>query len=173
MKNQKNTFIPPILLAIMLISMQCTDDRERVENNTPPFDPLYFRDTTDMHLAFFLNVRNGVLLPSSSAPQKRPGGMPYHSRTTGDFIVSYRDRNNMEIGRYAIPNPAYIRTCDLDHDTIGEVRLMTSGTIEILTPYDPNIHLVHIIQPRDTITIIYRPIATPPTIIAPRMTTIP
>jgi hypothetical protein len=154
MKKTHKRCIICVLIALLTYSIYCSDDRHQVEDNTPPFNPLYFRDTMNMHMAFFFDVRNGNLSQSLKPRQVRPGGMPYHSRTRGEFVVVYKDSNNTELGRYAIQNPTYVRSYDVFYDTTGDMRPIISGTIEILTPYDNRIYILQIVQPGATTTFI-------------------
>lgn len=112
---------------------------QELEDNTPPFNPTYFKDSDRQHMAVFFNISNGMLSLSNRPAEIRPGDMPYHTATGGNVLIIYKDADGKELGRYAIEDPVLARSCDFDDGAIGELRRIPSGTTEILLPYNENI----------------------------------
>ncbi|NIP23807.1 MAG: hypothetical protein GWN67_01280 [Phycisphaerae bacterium] len=153
MRVTKYTTFLLVIVTVLVVSSGCAtvmrdqkfaSNRKKVEKNTPPFDPAYFRQADRKHLAIFFEVKDGRLVLSDRPAQVRPARMPYRSPTTGDVVVVYRDAGGKQIGRYAISDPVVARSCDVDKGRKGAVARLQKGTVEILVPYDPEISTVEI-----------------------------
>lgn len=130
--------------ATVMRDQKFASNRKKVEKNTPPFDPAYFKQADRKHLAIFFDIKDGRLVLSDRPAQVRPARMPYRSPTAGNVDVVYRDAGGKQIGRYAIYDPVVARSCDVDEGRKGAIKRLQKGTVEILVPYDPKISTVEI-----------------------------
>ena len=155
----KDIFTKMLIFALAMIGVagntgctkQVTDyrltrDSEKLRRATPPFNPAYFKEQEQKHLAVFFDIVNGHIRPSQRAAETRPGRMPYRSRTSGNAVIVYRGEGGEELGRYAAEDPVILRSCDTEAGPSGEVRQITKGTIEILLPYNPAIKEIEIVR---------------------------
>jgi hypothetical protein len=120
-------------------------DRTHVENNTLPFDAAYRRRVPLRHIVvFFEVVKESLYVSPDSAIQVRPGRLSYRTATAGDFLVIYKDIQDVELGRYAREDPRYIRSYDIETNRRRGLYAIQEGTIEILLPYDTRIHTIEV-----------------------------
>ncbi len=119
-------------------------DRRKIEDNTPPFNPAYFKKADSKHISVFFDIVEGELILSKKPAQVRPGQMPYRSKTAGSVLVIYKGADGKELGRYATEDPALARSCDFEAGKKGNVKPIERGRAEILLPYDPKITTLEI-----------------------------
>ena len=138
---------------LVLIVMNCAEEREKynlyrerqhIEDNTPAFDPLYFTDSQHRHLALYLEIEDGDLSLANRKAELRPGNMPYHPMKSGAFVIKYISNDGTELGRYAIEDIRYLRSCSELNDNIKPI---ITGTIEVLLPADYRIDSVSFYPP--------------------------
>ncbi len=114
---------------------QMARDRENLEDNTPAFNPGYFKNQTNQHLALFFEIIEGQLTLSSRPAELRPGSLPHQNRSAGNVEIKYFDGTGEKLGQYAIEDPLIARSCDVEAGEImGETKNIPSGTVEILLP---------------------------------------
>ena len=142
------------VLGIWLVSGCSTADKreykaykeqQKIQRLSGDFDPAYFRNTENRHMAVFFRISGGKLQPVATPPQSRPGGMPYRSADAGNVLVIYRDSSGKELGRYAVEDPLLVRSCDFDNNKTGLLNPLPENTsIEILLPDLPTITQIEI-----------------------------
>jgi len=111
-----------------------------------PFNPGYFKDENQRHLAIHFRIEDGKLAINQEKEKDgklRSGNLPYSPG--GDTVVVYKDSNGTEIGRYSIEDPSKSRSCDLiDGKRLG-VFPLEKGDVELLLPPNPEIAVINII----------------------------
>lgn len=126
---------------------QYYEDREKVENATPKFNPAYFKNKENRHIAVFIDIKEQQLFVSKKTAQIRPGNIPYKIKE-GPFKVIW-SKEQKELGRYAIRDPFMVDSYDpIDGTKEGMITPIKNGEIEILLPYDLGIHSLKLIRGR-------------------------
>lgn len=107
------------------------------------FDPSTEIKPESAHRGFTVVVdANGTLQLDSSSINSpiRKGRLPYpldrEQKNNTPFSVSWYDANNKRLGGYSIESPLILRTCEEGKE---EVKVMSSGTFEVLLPADRSI----------------------------------
>jgi hypothetical protein len=105
------------------------------------------------HRAFTFDIDGDKLVFQGGPGVVRPGGMPHYPGTVGprrreapgrprrerELTVTYFNGAGLELGAYVVEDPRVIRTCDLEDGHHGEIRVLTSGRVEVLVPADPGL----------------------------------
>ena len=116
-----------------------------------PFNPGYFKDENQKHLAIPLRIKGGKLEINREKVNNvklRSGNLPYSPG--GDTVVVYKDLDGTEIGRYSIEDPTKSRSCDLidGKERLGVYQLNKADVeleLELLLPSNPEIAFINII----------------------------
>ncbi len=145
------------ILAIWGFMISCSRDNENLPD-TPdapvipdtgrykirPFNPGYFKDENQRHLAIHFRIEDGKLaINKEKDGESHSGNLPYSPG--GDTVVVYKDSNGTEIGRYSIEDPSKSRSCDLIDDKRLGVFPLEKGDVELLLPTNPDIASIDII----------------------------
>ncbi len=122
------------------VSRDKFESRDKAERNTAPFNPLFFKNKQAQHIAVKFQVLEGGRLRPVSA-QVRAGKMP-HRFSGGKTVVSYRDEQGKELGRFSMHDPTMARSYEGNE---GNIRYLPPGsTFELALPYLRNIFRLEI-----------------------------
>jgi len=124
--------------------------RAAVEKATRPYNPNWRAVTRERHLAIGFNVVHGEFESAPSGAGVRVGRRPYHASGAGDLTVRYLKASGKVVGQYRIADPLEVRSCDVEADSIGGVKRLDSGYVEILVPYDLSIAKIELILAGDS-----------------------
>jgi hypothetical protein len=123
---------------------------EKIEQQKGTFNPAYFKDTNNAHLAITVNYssNNFVVVPGQAT--LRPGRPPYLAGDTAkEFVVRYRDAAGKIVGSYSFNNPGLVQACEVPRPGIsiqGNIRF------DVLVPANKNIASIEISNKGRTLT---------------------
>jgi hypothetical protein len=140
----KSTAILLFVLMLVLAAVSCSGRQQQftkqqraaldtTEKNRRPFNPNMNADTTKLKAALTLEVRDGQVVDAPARLELIPSGVEPHRPTKGTFTISYSDSAGRELGRYTIPNPMILRSCDDPRRAV--VTTMKNGQFLVTVPY--------------------------------------
>lgn len=155
-----NKILPVLFIGLLSVYLTgCSDamddyDRYKAQNDvaekTPDFDPAYFKDTKQRHMAVFFDIQDDMLRLSDRPVQVRPGNMPYRSESAGNVKIVYKNAEGKTLGSYSTYDPILARSCDEQRGGLkGEFKTIVKGTVEVLLPLNQQISQIEIISADD------------------------
>ena len=150
-----------LLLTMPLLISSCKQNKaqenkavdaalQKIDEQKGSFDPAYFKDSANGHLAIELSYANNQFAATPGTASFRPGKSPYPAGDTSrSFIVRYKDANGKIVGSYSFDNPGLLRACDGSH---REVIKTDNVHFEILVPVNKAITTVEISNKGKTIS---------------------
>ncbi|MEP6728903.1 MAG: hypothetical protein ABJC98_23965 [Bacteroidota bacterium] len=151
-----------LLLSMQLLISSCKQNNKAQENKAVDaalqkteeqkgsFDPAYFKDSANAHLAIELSYANNQFAATPGTASFRPGRSPYPAGDTSHaFVVRYKDANGKIVGSYSFDNPGLLRACD---GSRPQVIKTDNIHFEILVPANKAITTVEISNKGKTIS---------------------
>lgn len=149
--------LPVIFIGLLSVYLSgCSDamddynqykEQDDVAEKTPDFDPAYFKDTKQRHMAVFFDIQNGKLILSARPAQIRVGNMPYKPESAGNVKIVYKNKKGKTLGSYSVFDPILARSCDQQKGGLkGEFKTIAKGTVAVLLPLNQKISQIEIIS---------------------------
>jgi hypothetical protein len=121
------------------------DKAERAVRNTDDFSMEYFQKKENQHFVMIAEVIEGKVSRAMPEMELRPGNIQKRY-TSGNFKVTWLDREGKELGSYRMEDPTTVRTWE-----DPEIKKIDQRKFEIVLPKDPRIATVVISRDEEVI----------------------